>query len=307
MAAIVGVFVVLPIVLKSRCIDAAAERGVALTIDHVDIGLGDVRIIKPGFALEGVPQLSAHADDAQVAFSGLSPGETTIHNLALTIDGPAKEVQEALDGWRATQAKRTAGSAPGRKISFTTGHLIWTRAFGQTVRIETVDAEGDADPATSTLRLTAEHLNVTANQATFGPWRTTLERDTQQTRTDIELDPVMHGGPALVYVRTAAGAVSVKLNVPASPLSHIGIPPKTVKLGSDPQVEAQVAFDETAAGASTLSATLSLAHAAFSGAPIDAKLHLEGAGDLSKGGLDIRQGTLVAGPLDATVSGTMNL
>ena len=120
--------------------------------------------------------------------------------------------------------------------------------------------------------MTAEHLTLTAGQATFGPWRTTLERDAQGTRTDIELDPVVKGGPSAVYVRTPAGAVSIHVNVPKSPLSRIGVPPKSVGLGSDPDLEAQITFDETLAGASTLTAAITLSRAVFSGMPVDAVL-----------------------------------
>jgi hypothetical protein len=302
--ALVGVFFVLPIVLESRCVAAAAERGVTLTIDHVDIGLGDVRLVKPAFVLSGVPQISAHADDAQVVFSGLSPVNTTIHNLTLTVDGPMKEVDGALGAWKAKLGAPQASA--GRTVAFSPGHLVWTRAMGDSAKLETVDAEGQFDLSANAVHLTAEHVTLSSNQTTLGPWRTTFETDAQQTRTDIELDPVMHGGPAVVYLRTAAGAVSVTVSVPGSPLSHIGIPPKEVKLGSDPQLEAKVAFTETPAGAATLDATMSLSKAVFAGTPVDAMLKLQGAGDVAKG-LDIKTGSLQAGPLNATVSGTMNV
>src|ERR1700735_764483 len=95
-SSIVSLFVVLPIMLRSRCISMAAAQGVTLTIDHVDIGLGDVRLVKVGFSLDGVPQLAAHADDAQVTLSGLTPANATVHGLAVSIDGPIDDVEKAL-------------------------------------------------------------------------------------------------------------------------------------------------------------------------------------------------------------------
>ena len=113
-ASIVFVFLVLPIVLRSRCIAMAADRGITLTIDHVDIGVGDVQLVKVGFALDGVPQLTAHADDAQVTLSGLTPSNATVHGLAVAIDGPVEDVQKALDGVARREAAKSARRAAGR-------------------------------------------------------------------------------------------------------------------------------------------------------------------------------------------------
>src|ERR1700679_781840 len=71
-ATIVFVFVALPIILRSRCIRIGAERGVTLTLDHVAIGLGEVRLVRVAFSLNGVPQIAASADDAEVILSGLT-------------------------------------------------------------------------------------------------------------------------------------------------------------------------------------------------------------------------------------------
>lgn len=302
------VFLVLPIVIRSRCISTAADRGIALTIDHVDIGIGQVRLVDVAFSLAGVPQLTAKAADAQVTMSGLTPANATVHALAIAIDGPVDTVQAALDEWRANRARdpRVTVAGSGQTIAFAQGKLVWTKAFGQTATIEAPDVSGDVDAAGGAIHLTTEHLSLTAGGATLGPWRTTLERGDDGTRTDIELDPVVHGGPSVLYLRSAAGAVSIKVDVPRSPTSRIGLPPKALRLGSDPNVEAQIGFEETLAGAATLTCTITLSRAVFSGVPVDATLQLHAAGDRAKG-LDVKRGTLKAGPLTANVSGTVKL
>jgi hypothetical protein len=310
-AAVLGglflVFFVLPIVIRSRCVATAAERGVALTIDHVDIGLGEVRLVQVAFTLNGVPELSAKATDAQVTLAGLAPVTATVHGLAIAIDGPVDQVQAALDEWRANRARDVNPSgAGGQKISFAQGSLTWTNAFGQTAKIDAPDVSGDVDVASGALHLTTERLSLTAKNATLGPWRTTLERGADGTRTDIELDPVVHGGPSVLYLRSVAGAVSIKVNIPRSPMSRLGLPPKSLALGSDPNVEGQIAFEETLAGSATLTTSLVLSRAVFSGVPVDAALDLQAAGDVAKG-LDVKHGTLKAGPLTASVSGTVKL
>ena len=117
----------------------------------------------------------------------------------------------------------------------------------------------------------------------------------------------MHGGPSVLYLRSAAGALSINVKIPRSPVSRLGLPPKSVRLGSDPDVEAQVAFEESARRRrATLTTSIALSNAILSGMPIDAALQLRAAGDLAKG-LDVKEGTLKAGPLTATVSGTVKL
>jgi hypothetical protein len=308
-ASIVFVFVALPIMLRSRCISMAAERGVTLTLDHVAIGLGEIKLVKVAFALNGVPQLTATADDAQVTLSGLTPSDANVGGLKVVIDGSVEEVQKALDAWRAGRAKpadTNASTTSEQKISFVQGHLTWTRAFGQSGKLDAPDATGDIEASAGSLRLTAEHLTLTAGNATLGPWRTTLERDAQGTRTNIELDPVVHGGPSVLYVRSLAGTVSISAKIPRSPLSRLGFPAKAIRLGSDGDVEAQISFEEAVGGATTLTTSIALSHTVFSGFPIDVAMQLHAVGDVTKG-LDVKEGTLKAGPLTASATGTLKL
>ncbi|HEY2516604.1 MAG TPA: hypothetical protein VGI39_37295 [Polyangiaceae bacterium] len=305
---IVVVFVVLPVVVKARCISTAKERGITLTLDHVAIGLGEVRLVKIAFALDGVPQLTARADDAQVTLSGLTPADATVHGLSLTLDGAAEAVQKSLDAWRETQARATSAvdAAAQRKITVSHAHLTWLHAFGQTAVLESTEADGEADAGEGSLHLVADHTTLTAGHATFGPWRTTLERSVQGTRTDVELDPVVPGGPSVVYVRTPAGAVSIRANVAKSPLSRIGIPAKSVGLATDADVEAQIALDEALNGTATMTAGVDLTRAVFSSVPVDLQLRLNAAGDVTKG-MNVTQSALRAGPITASVTGTVQL
>ena len=116
-AGMVFLFVVVPIVLRSRCISMAADRGVALTIDHVDIGVGDVELVRVGFALDGVPQLTAHADDAQVTLSGLTPSNATaIMTQSMTSGLDCNPNSSTYDNAKcATPSWASASAKPRRK------------------------------------------------------------------------------------------------------------------------------------------------------------------------------------------------
>jgi hypothetical protein len=266
-------------------------------------------LIKVGFKLDGVPQLAGSADDVDVALSGLTPTDAIAHGLTIALDGAAEDVQVTVDAWRGAQGKKvraTAASGPANKLSFTGAKLTWTRAFGQTARLEATDVQGDADGGSNAVHLTTDKLMVTTGRVSYGPWRTSFERDTQGTRTHVELDPVIRGGPQATYVRDAAGVVSVRVTVPREPLSRVGVTAKAVGLAGDADVEATLNFDEAATGASTLRANVTLTKATFSGLPIDAKLELNATGDATRG-LDVKNSTLTAGPLRATVTGTVTL
>ena len=79
-----GLFFVLPIVIRARCIAMAADRGVSLTVDHVDIGIGEVRLVQVGLSLRGVPEIAAHSADARVTLAGLTPSKASIYALAVS-------------------------------------------------------------------------------------------------------------------------------------------------------------------------------------------------------------------------------
>jgi len=307
-AAIAVVFGVLPIVLRQRCIDAAVGQGVALSIDHVAIGLGDVRLITVGLALDGVPQMKATADSMQVTLDGLTPGAIAVSGLAVTLDGPLEEIQKALQAWNAARARSSTAQAAtsAKPLTLALGHVTWTRAFGATAKIEMLDVQGDADPVKGVAHLASDKVTVTSGKGTFGPWRVALDHDAQAARIDVELDPVVKGGPSVLFVRDASDASSLRVNVPSSPLSHLGIPAKSVGLASDSTVEATVDFEEARSGAVTLKGTLGMTRAVFSGEALDVALALAASGDKTKG-LDVKQGTLTAGPLHASLSGTLKL
>jgi hypothetical protein len=292
--AIIGillVFVVLPVVLKQRCIALAASRGITLTVDHVAIGPEEVRLMKVAFSLDGAPQLSGTADDIRVTLSGLTPAESNADGLALTLDGPLEDIEKSLAAWsaaHATHAGATANATDAHPVSWSLGHVTWTRAFGQTAKVELTNVAGEVDPVKAVTRMTSDHATLTTGSTAFGPWGLSLERDSATTRVDVELDPV-------------------RANVPSSPLSHLGIPAKTVGLAADSTVEGTVDFEKDKSGASSLKSDVALGKATFGGGlPIDARVILSASGDAAKG-LDVKQGAFTAGPLKGSVTGTLTL
>jgi hypothetical protein len=169
--------------------------------------------MKVTFSLDGVPQLSGTADDIRVALSGLTPADANADGLALALDGPLEDLQKSLATWSAAQVQRqTTGEAgSAHAVSWSLGHVTWTRAFGQTAKVELANVAGEMDPAKATARMTTDKATITTGSSAFGPWSLSLERDSATTRLDVELDPVVKGGPSVVFLRDANDSVSVSL------------------------------------------------------------------------------------------------
>jgi hypothetical protein len=264
------------------------------------------------FSLDGAPQLSGTADDVRVTLSGLTPAESSADGLAVTLDGPLEGIEKSLAAWSAAQAHRetagaTASATAARSVSWSLGRVTWTRAFGQSAKIELANVAGEVDPVKAVTRMTSDHATLTTGSTAFGPWGLSLERDAATTRLDVALDPVVKGGPSVVFLRDASDAVSVRANVPSSPLSRLGIPAKTVGLAADSTVEGTVDFEEDRSGASSLKGDVALGKATFGGGlPIDARVSLSASGEATRG-LDVKQGTFTAGPLKGSVTGTLTL
>ena len=302
----------LPSRMRAACVALAAQNGVVLGLDGVSVGWESVHLSKVTAKLDGVPQIAVSADAIDVTLSWLTPTESTATNVSIAIDGAPEDLQTAVDAWSAKVAKtRAAAPAASRseasnKVAFTGAKVAWTRAFGETARVDAQAAQGTLDPNKGTMSIGSDKVTVTAGRAAFGPWRVQLDRDATGTRTHVELDPVVHGGPQATYVRSPGGAVSLTANVPSSPLSRIGIPAKSVGLAGDATVEGTLDFEIAQSGASTLATKTTMTKAQFAGVPLDVAIDLSAAGDATKG-LDVKQGSLVAGPLRAALSGTVKL
>jgi hypothetical protein len=304
----------LPRYVKQKCIDAAAAEGVSITIGSAQIGWGEVHLTEVGFKIDDVPQITGIASDVDVTLSGFTPETLAARGVGITIDGPSEEISAAVDQWRAHHAK-----APGRaaatlaekqKVTMQSGHVAWTRAFGQVAKIDASNVTADTDANGSAFHLAAEKTNVTTPKGELGPWRVTFERDAEAERTRIDLDPALRDGPSALYVKAKAGGVSLKVNIPKSPLSRVGLPPAVLGLpaGQATLVMATIDLERKSTTLAEMKSQVALFGARLGGAPVPVDVHLDfvAAGDPAKP-LDVSHGTLTVGPFHANVVGTMQL
>lgn len=310
----IALIVAIPQIVKQKCIDTAAEDGIALTIGAAQVGWGTVHLSDVAFAIPEVPQITGAASDVNVALSGLTPQTITALNVGITIVGSAESVMSAVDAWQAKHAKApgtpAAEEAAAQKILIQNGHLGWTGAFGQVGKIDASSVNAETDGSGASFKLTADKTIIGTPKGDVGPWRMSFERDAASVRTRFELDPAMHDGPSIMYVTTHQGGISVKVAIPKSPLGRIGIPPALfgVSSGQMTQVEAQIALEKPTPTQASLTANVALLGAKLGAAPVaaDVKLDLAAAGNPAKP-LDISRGTLIVGPFRANVTGTLTL
>ena len=126
-----GALVVLvPRIVKSRIIAAAAAHGVALSIDDLSIAPGRARLTGVRASplirkdAKGAPNASASAATVDVELDGLTPTAMTVTGRKVALDGSLADVRAAL-------APRDAGAAtasPLQRITIEDASLAWTHA-----------------------------------------------------------------------------------------------------------------------------------------------------------------------------------
>jgi hypothetical protein len=314
-AALVAVVVYLPDLVKRRCIAAAAEQGIALTIGSAQIGFGELHLSNVGFQVTDVPQITGTAQDVDVTLAGLVPKTLSARGVAIAIDGPFETVSAAIDKWRAARltpqgAGAPAGTPPLEKITVQSGSLGCTHALGPDIKIEGAGLTAESDGRGIAFRIALESTSLVAARGTIGPWRVTLNRDAQGERTQVVMDPSHPDGANATWTKSATGAIALKVTVPRSPLASLGLPPALVGLAPYPPTQAQatIDFDKADSTRAELKAEIALFGARFGGAPaaLDVRLDLAAAGDPA-GVLGVTKGDLTVGPFKAKVAGSIAL
>src|SRR5262249_40417332 len=138
----VALVVMVPQLVKRRCIETAAAEGITLTIGSARVAWGAVHLSDVSFKIDDVPQLAGEATDVDVTLAFLTPTAVAAQNVGITIDGSAEDLEAAVDKWRANRAKARDETAPAvateqaMKVTMLSGHVAWTRAFGMIGKID---------------------------------------------------------------------------------------------------------------------------------------------------------------------------
>ena len=321
LVAVFGVIaIVLPGYVRSRAIAVAAAQGLTLTIDDVSVGFGSARLMGVIVTSPEVPGMKATASELHVETAGFEPKLLTVRGAVLEIDGPLGDVVASADRWHAShQPSSGAPSAPApgdwMKVSVPFVRVAWTHAFAGDGRIDVPDGAAEIVPKASPrlgdeYHFTSEKVTVHAGAAVLGPWRVDLDREVNGARLRVALDPPVPDGPNLLFVHPTAGEETLDVNIQRSPVFRLGVPPALASMlpVAPQQVSAKVHYASlgVARAEGTFEVTLFGVKVAPSPNPVDVKLSGGFAGD-PRAPLDLKDGTLAAGPIQAVVAGTLTL
>jgi len=310
LALVAAAWVAVPWLVRREFVDAAAERGVTVTVQSVEMRL-------TGFALQGVDATvdTVHgvhltAPVMEVQMSGVSPQRVTVHGAELLVNGRWSAVTSDVDRWLMSANGAAGETWTPRSLVIDGSRIAWQGLAGDGVGVQAAGMHLEAtwpEGERPTWHATAEPVTIALPppRAALGPWRVDVERSAGAARVRVALDPGVPDSSWLVVLGDDKAIASVDLVVPRSPIARLGIPPALLGLGGDLQLTAAAHY--VALGPRTnasFSGGIYGAKAAGLPRPIDVVWEGSAAGD-SGGSLDVKSARIAVGPLTGTARGTL--
>ncbi len=303
-----GACVTIPWFVHRAVVDAAAEHGVTLTVQSVEMRM-------TGFSLQGI-EASADAvhgvhlaaPEMDVQMNGVTPQRVTLHGAELLINGRYAAVTSEIDRFLMSEAGTPGGAWSPKSLVIEGSRVAWQGLAGDGVGIQAAGLHLEAtwpEADHPAWHATSDPVTVVVPHGTLGPWRVDVERSSGAARVRVAFDPGVPDSSWLVILGDDKAIASLDLVVPRSPLARLGIPPALLGLTGDLQLAATAHY--VALGArttATCSGGVYGAKAADLPRPID--LVWEGSAAGAAGGaLDVKAGRLAVGPLTGAVRGTV--
>ena len=316
LVALGGVLLLVPHYVRRQATATAAAQGLTLRMDDVSVGFGGIGIAGVTLTSADLPGMKATAAEMHVELSWLEPKLVTVRGAEIALDGPVKDVVQAADRMRAAHGDAALGRAGGDwlRVAVPLVRVTWTHAFGD-ARLDIPEGSLDIAPRVSPrlgdeYHFTTQKLALVTSAATLGPWRLDLDRETNGSRARVAFDPPVPDGPNALLVRSTSGETSIDVTIPRSPLARLGAPPAvTTLLPVQPrQFEAMVHYATVAGDRIDASLAVTLYGVKMPPAPAPLDVRVAGAvtGD-PRSALDLKDGTLSAGPVKATLSGPVTI
>ena len=312
--------VLLPRIVKSRIVAAAAAHGVALTIDDLSIKPGRARLAGVHAAplirsdKKGAPNATASAQTVDVDLDGLTPTAMTITGMHVDLDGSATDVAAAL----APRDKSAAAASPLEKVTIKDASLKWTHALPtDRVAIDATHVDGEvARKAGRTLgedfHFATEQLHAFAKPG-LPAWTASVDHDAAGTRAKIGLpSPPSSGGATkrvaarIAFEVASSGARKLDVDTPDVSAPEIGVPAELLGLYGDETSRFEIHLHHEESDPTHAQGTLvASAKNVFLG-PATARtsfaIDARYAGDPSTS-LRVGSGTLRAGPFTGAITG----
>ncbi|WP_394837482.1 hypothetical protein LVJ94_11290 [Pendulispora rubella] len=296
--AILAVFFAVPEIARRRAISDAKARGVTFTIAKARLTGSGVRFFDLEARLDKVPGAVAHAKEANVELSGLSPRELTLQGLDVSIP----DLLAALPQLEAQRATGTAIENDLQRIVFKDALVHLARFAGESTSLEVAGATAEIGDET---HLRADKVTGTLGASPFGPWKVVVDREREMLTTRIAMDPSKPEVPQVSIGQTPS-ATNLDINAPRTHLRALGLPFSAFGLAADEDPEIEVDASSMSTNGESAGAMLFQSWGAHVGPfpnPIDVKVggKWKGQGE----SLAVRDGVFQVGPFGGSLRGNV--
>jgi serine/threonine-protein kinase len=227
---LVGLWIGAPFLVRRQLVEAAAKNGVTLTIDRVEVGRKQIRLVDLEMKTPELPGVVVHAADAVIDLHRFAPEKVTLDDLDVALAGAFGQNADRIAKWRTAHDAGTTELFQGiTSVSVTSGRVEWKDpvGVGTTMALENVTADVTKN-GTRALgedwKVTVPLVTIRAGATPAGPWRLDAERQTILTRATLKFDPNGISPAAITYTASDDGSVTVGFGVPTTPLSELHVP-----------------------------------------------------------------------------------
>ncbi len=311
-AALAGLVILAPGMVRDRVIESAREAGLEVAIDRVRIGLGGVTLEGVRARPVDVPGVLLRADE--IASSGITGRAIRVRGFEATMTGKASELAPLLSrAYERARGKIGTGSEDARHIDVASGSVSWREPFGQGTSL----SGNELSVAIVVRRAHSEELHASlgnvflkTERIALGPWAASFESTPGVNRTRLHFDPPVPDGPSALLLFGSATAAELTVRVPRSPLPRLGIRASEMGLPADDASELEVTVDvrETSPGRveGDVDAHLFAARMPPFKSPVDLGVRGRVMRAVGKP-IVFSQTTATVGPFPFTIDGTVDL
>ena len=221
-----------PLIVKSMVVSGAQERGVALTVERVEVSRRSIKLVDVHIVSNDLPGVSLHASAIDVGTRGLlRPTSITIADIEVLLEGTYPDVTSRIEKYRAAQSKRVLDwSAEVTQLSVVSGRVDWrgVMGVGSHAMLENVTYAANkvgARPLGDDYKLGVPLVKLESGGVLVaGPWQLDTEKNIQGATSTLRLDPTGTFPATVVWTSNDLDAMNMRFDVPRVALSDVHLP-----------------------------------------------------------------------------------
>ncbi|WP_394847680.1 serine/threonine protein kinase [Pendulispora brunnea] len=236
----------LPVFVKRSYVRAAAQRGIALHVDSVDLSFQGVRLLGCAATFPGMPGLEVRAKALDFAAAEGGTHALTVEQPEIALDGAYVPTLDALELYLEKHPLPEGDSGLDR-MTVQGGQLAWTKAFGENTRLELEGIRGEMMRANERhlgqdYTFEAERIGVQTPVGSFGPWRGALTHTAASLVANVTLGTDAGEPSTATYMEQGVDGpgsmTTFEAKIPRSAVDRLGIPKSL--LGAAPKDALQI-------------------------------------------------------------------